>query len=229
MARSYVGEARRRVGPKRERIGKVIALLAAEHADARIALRFASPLELLVSVMLSAQTTDVNVNRVTSELFRKYRQPADYLAVPQEELERDIFRTGFYRQKARALRGTMRMLIDDYGGEVPTEFEALLRLPGVARKTANVVSAERGAAQGIVVDTHVRRLSQRLGFSREDDPVKIERDLMRLVPRADWARFPHLLIWHGRRVCIARRPACERCVVAALCPSSRVWADVSAA
>jgi endonuclease-3 len=210
------------VGPKRERIGPVIELLAASLPDPGIALRFASPLELLVSVMLSAQTTDVNVNRVTTKLFKKYRTPADYLAVPQEELERDIFATGFYRQKAKALRGTMRILIDEHGGEVPTEFEALLRLPGVARKTANVVSSERGFAQGIVVDTHVRRLSQRLGFSRNDDPVKIERDLMRLVPRADWARFPHLLIWHGRRVCIARRPACEACVVAGLCPSSRV-------
>jgi endonuclease-3 len=222
MTRSYLSEARRRVGPKRERVGPVIELLAAAHPDARVALRFANPLELLVSVMLSAQTTDVNVNRVTEALFRKYRQPADYLAVPQEELEQDIFQTGFFRQKAKALRGTMRILISEYGGEVPTDFDALLSLPGVARKTANVVSAERGAAQGIVVDTHVRRLSQRLGFTRQDDPVKIERDLMRLVPREDWARFPHLLIWHGRRVCDARRPACAECVVAALCPSSRI-------
>jgi len=222
MPRSYLGEARRRVGPKRERVRPVIALLAAAHPDAQIALRFANPLELLVSVMLSAQTTDVNVNRVTETLFQKYRRPSDYLAVPQEELERDIFQTGFFRQKAKALRGTMRILISEHGAEVPTDFDALLRLPGVARKTANVVSAERGAAHGIVVDTHVRRLSQRLGFTRHEDPVKIERDLMRLVPREDWARFPHLLIWHGRRVCDARRPACEACVVAALCPSSRV-------
>jgi endonuclease-3 len=222
MARSYVHEARRRVGPKRARIRPIIARLAEEHADARIALRFESPLELLVAVMLSAQTTDVNVNRVTERLFEKYRRPEDYLAVPQAELERDIFATGFFRQKAKALRGTMQMLLDEHGGEVPTEFDALLRLPGVARKTANVVSAERGAAQGIVVDTHVRRLSQRLGLTRQEDPVKIERDLARLVPREDWARFPHLLIWHGRRVCIARRPLCEDCVVNDLCPSSRV-------
>jgi endonuclease III len=222
MPRSYVAEARRRVGPKRARVRPVIDALAVAHGDARIALRFASPLELLVSVMLSAQTTDVNVNRVTASLFAKYRTPADYLAVPLEELERDVFATGFYRQKARALRGTMQILIDEHGGEVPTDFDALLRLPGVARKTANVVSAERGAPQGVVVDTHVRRLSQRLGFTREEDPVKIERDLMRLVPREDWARFPHLLIWHGRRVCAARQPACARCVVATLCPSSRV-------
>jgi endonuclease III len=201
----------------------VIELLAVEHADARIALRFASPLELLVSVMLSAQTTDVNVNRVTEKLFQKYRRPEDYLKVPAAELERDIFQTGFFRQKAKALRGTMALLLAEYGGEVPERFDDLLRLPGVARKTANVVSAERGAPQGIVVDTHVRRVSQRLGFTRQEDPVKIERDLMRLVPRRDWGRFPHLLIWHGRRICDARRPRCELCPLAAgLCPSSRV-------
>ena len=148
MARSYVHEARRRVGPKRERIRPVIERLAVEHADAGIALTFRNPLELLVSVMLSAQTTDVNVNRVTERLFRKYRRPEDYLAVPVEELERDIFQTGFFRQKAKALRGTMAILIDEHDGEVPTEFDALLRLPGVARKTANVVSAERGARAG---------------------------------------------------------------------------------
>ena len=223
MARSYVHEARKRVGPKRARIRPIVERLAAAHPDAKIALRFTNPLELLVAVLLSAQTTDVSVNRVTESLFRKYRRPEDYLAVPQEELERDIFATGFYRQKAKALRGTMRLLIEEHGGEVPTEFDSLLRLPGVARKTANVVSAERGSAEGIVVDTHVRRLSQRLALTREEDPVKIERDLMRLVPRGDWARFPHLLIWHGRRVCIARRPLCEDCVLAPdVCPSSRV-------
>jgi endonuclease III len=222
MARSYVHEARKRVGPKRERIRPIIERLAVEHADAGIALGYTNPLELLVSVLLSAQTTDVNVNRVTERLFVKYRRPEDYLAVPLEELERDIFATGFYRQKAKALRGTMRILIEEHDGEVPTDFDALLRLPGVARKTANVVSAERGNAQGIVVDTHVRRLSQRLGLTKQEDPVKIERDLMRLVPREHWARFPHLLIWHGRRVCDARRPACERCVISDLCPASRV-------
>src|SRR6478735_4191689 len=215
MPRSYVHEARRRVGPKRQRVRPVIERLAEEHADAAIALTFRSPLELLVSVMLSAQTTDVNVNRVTKGLFVKYRKPEDYLAVPVEELERDIFATGFYRQKAKSLRGTMRLLIEDYGGQVPEGFDDLLRLPGVARKTANVVSAERGNAQGVVVDTHVRRLSQRLAFTRQEDPVKIERDLIRLVPRPDWARFPHLLIWHGRRICDARKPRCELCPLAA--------------
>src|SRR5215204_6351234 len=222
VARSFVSEARRRVGPKRDRILPIIQRLAGAHPDATIALRFRSDLELLVSVMLSAQTTDVNVNRVTERLFEKYRRPEDYLAVPAEELERDIFATGFYRQKTKALRGTMAMLIEDFGGQVPRRIEELLRLPGVARKTANVVAAELGEPQGIVVDTHVRRLSQRLGLTRQDDPVKIERDLQRIVPREYWGIFPHLLIWHGRRICLARRPRCEECVLSELCPSTRV-------
>ena len=222
MARSFVKEARRRVGPKRERIGPIVERLVAEHPDAKIALRFGSDLELLVSVMLSAQTTDVNVNRVTERLFRKYGRPGDYLAVPAEELERDIYATGFFRQKAKALRGTMRMLIEEHDGHVPRRVEELVRLPGVARKTANVVAAELGDAQGIVVDTHVRRLSQRLGLTKQDDPVRIERDLQRIVPRERWGLFPHLLIWHGRRVCLAHVPRCEDCVLSDLCPSSRV-------
>jgi endonuclease-3 len=222
LPRSYLHEARRRVAPKRERIRPIIERLAAAHPDATIALKSRSELELLVAVMLSAQTTDVNVNRVTEKLFAKYRQPEDYLAVPPEELERDIFATGFFRQKTKALRGTMKMLIEEYDGRVPRQLDQLVRLPGVARKTGNVVAAELGDPQGIVVDTHVRRLSQRLGLTRQEDPVKIERDLIRLVPREDWGRFPHLLIWHGRRVCIARLPRCEECTVNDLCPSSRV-------
>jgi len=222
VPRSYVHEARRRVGPKRTRIVPIIERLAAEYPEATIALRFRNELELLVSVMLSAQTTDVNVNRVTERLFEKYEQPEDYLAVPQQELERDIYATGFYRQKARALRATMVMLLEEFDGRVPHRLEELVRLPGVARKTANVVAAELGDPQGIVVDTHVRRLSQRLGLTRQEDPVKIERDLQRLVPREYWGLFPHLLIWHGRRVCIARAPRCGDCAVNDLCPSSRV-------
>jgi endonuclease III len=222
MARSYVSEARRRVGPRRARIGPIIDRLAVAHPDATIALRFRNDLELLVSVMLSAQTTDVTVNRVTARLFRKYRRPEDYLAVPEAELEEDIRPTGTFRQKARNLRGAMRVLIEEFDGEVPTRLEDLVRLPGVGRKTANVVAAERGATQGIVVDTHVGRLSQRLGLTRNHDPAKIEWDLQRLVLRADWARFPHLLIWHGRRICIAQRPRCELCSLSDLCPSSRV-------
>jgi len=222
VQRSYVHEARKRVGPKRNRIVPIIERLLAAHPDATIALRFRSELELLVSVMLSAQTTDMNVNRVTERLFEKYKRPEDYLAVPPAELERDIFATGFFRQKARALRGTMKMLLEEYDGQVPRTLAELVRLPGVARKTANVVAAELGDPQGIVVDTHVRRLSQRLGLTRQEDPVKIEQDLQRLVPREYWGVFPHLLIWHGRRVCLARAPRCENCAVNDLCPSSRV-------
>jgi endonuclease-3 len=222
VPRSFVKEARKRVGPKGERIRPIVERLAVEHADARIALTFRSPLELLISVMLSAQTTDVNVNRVTEKLFVKYRKPEDYLAVPQEELEQDVFATGFYRQKTKSIRGAMSVLLEEFDGEVPTRMEELLRLPGVARKTANVVAAELGEAQGVVVDTHVRRLSQRLGLTKQEDPVKIERDLVKLVPREDWAWFPHLMIWHGRRVCDARKPRCEDCVLVDLCPSSRV-------
>jgi len=220
--RSYVHEARRRVPSKRARIRPIIEGLAAAHPGATIALKSRTDLELLVAVMLSAQTTDVNVNRVTEKLFEKYRRPEEYLAVPPEELERDIFATGFFRQKAKSLRGTMKMLLEEYDGRVPRRIEELVRLPGVARKTANVVAAELGNPQGVVVDTHVRRLSQRLRLTREEDPVKIERDLMRLVPREDWGRFPHLLIWHGRRVCVARAPRCEDCAINDLCPSSRV-------
>ena len=164
MARSYVGEARRRgLGTRRERIGPIVERLTREHADATIALRFESDVELLISVMLSAQTTDVNVNRVTEQLFRKYRRPEDYLVVPIEELERDVYATGFYRQTTKSIRGAMRMLIEEFDGNVPRRLDELLRLPGVARKTANVVAAELGHAQGIVVDTHVRRLSQLTG------------------------------------------------------------------
>jgi endonuclease-3 len=213
------------VGRRRDRIRPIIERLAEAHPDAAIALRFRNDLELLVSVMLSAQTTDVNVNRVTERLFEKYRRPEDYLAVAQEELERDIYATGFFRQKTKALRGTMHVLLEEFDGRVPRTIPELLRLPGVARKTANVVAAELGNPEGIVVDTHVRRLSQRLGLTRRDDPVHIERDLVKIVPRADWGRFPHLLIWHGRRVCHARRPLCEECVLTTLCPAARVVLD----
>jgi endonuclease III len=224
VARSYVAEARRRVGPRRGRIVPIVERLEAEHPDAKIALRSSNRVELLISVMLSAQTTDTNVNKVTERLFVKYRRPEDYLAVQREELERDIYATGFFRQKAKAIRGTMAMLLEEFGGEVPRTVDELVRLPGVARKTANVVASELGNPEGIVVDTHVRRLSQRLGLTKRDDPVKIERDLMKLVPREKWAILPHLLIWHGRRICLARQPRCERCVLNDLCPASRVAA-----
>jgi endonuclease III len=222
MPRSFVAEACKRVGPKKERIGPIIARLTAAYPDAKIALRYRNELELLVSVMLSAQTTDVNVNRVTEKLFEKYKRPEDYLAVAPEELERDIYATGFFRQKTKALRGTMQTLLERFDGVVPRTIDELVQLPGVARKTANVVSGELGNPQGIAVDTHVRRLAQRLGLTKEEDPVKIERDLMKLVPREDWGLVSHLLIWHGRRVCDARAPKCGECVLSDLCPSSRV-------
>ena len=184
MARSFVGEARRRgIGTRRERIGPIIERLAVEHADAEMALHFGSDIELLISVMLSAQTTDVNVNRVTKRLFEKYRRPEDYLAVPVEELEQDVYQTGFYRQKTKSIRGALRVLLEEFDGVVPRRLEDLLRLPGVARKTANVVAAELGEAQGIVVDTHIRRLSQRLGLTRADDPVKQLSDLWKSLPQ----------------------------------------------
>ena len=177
---SYVGEARRRgLGPRKERIGPIVERLAEEHEDAEIALRFGSDVELLISVMLSAQTTDVNVNRVTERLFRKYRRPEDYLAVQAEELQQDIFRRASTGRRPSRSAARCAILLEEFDGEVPRTLDELLRLPGVARKTANVVAAELGDAQGIVVDTHVRRLSQRLGLTREEDPVKIERDLQR--------------------------------------------------
>ena len=228
MARSYVREARRGLGRRRDRIGPIIERLAAEHADAQIALRFRSDLELLVSVMLSAQTTDVNVNKVTPALFEKYRTPEDYLAVPHRGA-RSATSTRPASSARRRSPSAGRCGCSSRTSTARSRAGStdLVKLPGVARKTANVVASELGHAQGIVVDTHVRRLSQRLGLTRQEDPVKIERDLQRVVPRADWARFPHLLIWHGRRICDARRPRCEDCVIEDLCPSSRLPAPGS--
>ena len=210
------------MGPKAHRVRPIIERLAEQHPNAEIALRYSNELELLIAVMLSAQTTDVTVNRVTERLFAKYTAPEDYLAVPLEELEAELRPTGTFRAKTRNLRAAMATLVAEFDGRVPIRLEDLVRIPGVGRKTANVVASERGATQGIVVDTHVRRLSQRLGFTRQEHPLKIERDLRRIVPRDDWPRFPHLLIWHGRRVCVARVPRCGTCSVSDLCPASRV-------
>jgi endonuclease III len=207
---------------EKKRVGQIVGLLKKEYPEARCSLDHGNALELLVATILSAQCTDERVNVVTSSLFRKYRTWEDYAAAPPAELEADIRPTGFFRNKAKSIQGACRRIGERHGGDVPRSMEELLELPGVARKTANVVAAELGEPQGVVVDTHVRRLSQRLGLTRQEDPVPIERDLVRLVPRADWGRFPHLLIWHGRRVCIARRPLCEDCVLTDLCPSSRV-------
>ncbi|HWO70404.1 MAG TPA: endonuclease III [Actinomycetota bacterium] len=217
------GKSLTRESSAEERAPEVVRLLLREYPDAKVALRFSNPLELLVATILSAQCTDERVNRVTETLFRKYRRPEDYLRVPEEELARDIKPTGFFNQKARAIRGACRRIVEAYGGRVPDSMEELLTLPGVARKTANIVLGNAyGKVEGIAVDTHVRRLAQRLGFSGEKDPDKIERDLMRLVPRRHWFRFTYALIEHGRAVCKAPTPRCEACVVNHLCPSSRV-------
>ena len=222
MPRSYVREARKRVGPKKQRIGPIIERLAAEHSDATIALRFRSELELLVSVMLSAQTTDVNVNRVTEKLFEKYHRPEDYLARSGRGARARHLRDGFLQAEDE---GDSRHDADAAGAVRRRRAARRRRSRSTAGSRAQDRERRRGELgnpQGVVVDTHVRRLSQRLGLTKQEDPVKIERDLMKLVPREHWGLFPHLLIWHGRRVCIARRPLCEQCVLVDLCPSSRV-------
>jgi endonuclease-3 len=205
------------------RTRRIIKRLRREYPDAACTLDHSSPLELLVATILSAQCTDERVNIVTAELFRKYRRPEDYLAVSQLELEADIRSTGFYRNKAKAIQGACKIISEQYGGRVPRTLEELLKLPGVARKAANVVLGNAfRITSGIVVDTHVQRLSQRLALTGEQHPEKIERDLQSLVPRKDWIDFSHLLIAHGRKVCQARKPLCAECVVEPLCPSSLV-------
>ena len=200
---------------------ETIARLKSEYPGAKTALDWKNPLELLVATILSAQTTDVRVNAVTPTLFAKYPTAADYAAADPTELEEDIRPTGFFRNKAKSLRGMARALVDDHGGEVPRTMEDLVALPGVGRKTANVVLGNAFSTdEGVVVDTHVRRLSNRLGFTTHNDPEKIERDLMQTVPKRDWTVFSHLLILHGRSVCKARKPACSDCVVNDLCPSA---------
>jgi endonuclease-3 len=206
---------------RKERTLKIIKLLKRAYPDARCALNHSNAFELLVATILSAQCTDERVNIVTADLFRKYRKPEDYLKVPATELQQDIRTTGFFRNKTKSIQGACKMLVEEFGGEVPRTMEELLKLPGVARKTANVVlGVAYGIAEGIVVDTHVSRLSHRLGLTKQKDAGKIETDLMGLVPRRDWILFAHLLIFHGRRICKARRPLCEECVVEQLCPSS---------
>ena len=206
---------------ERKRAGRIVSLLKKAYPDARCSLNFSSPLELLVATILSAQCTDERVNQVTPALFRKYRTCEDYAAAPAEELEQDIRPTGFFRNKARAIQGACRQLAERHGGRVPASMDELLELPGVARKTANVVlgNAYR-LATGVVVDTHVTRLSERLGLSAEKTAEKIERDLTALVPESDWIDFSHLLIAHGREVCKARGPLCSECALARLCPSA---------
>jgi endonuclease-3 len=196
-------------------------LLKKEYPDPQPALHFKNPLELLVATILSAQSTDVQINKVTRELFKKYRTVFDYADADIRQLEKDIYSTGFYRNKAKHLQQSARIIIEDFGGEVPSTMEDLLKLPGVAHKTANIVLARGfGVKAGIAVDTHVKRLATRLGFTENKDPVKIEKDLIELVDQSEWDDFSLTLILHGRNICFARKPACGECVVRHLCPSS---------
>jgi endonuclease-3 len=218
---------RRRAGPPREtqaakaeRARAIAERLARRYPHPRIPLRHTSPFELLVATILSAQSTDATVNEVTKTLFRQYRTPADFARAPRAEIERAIHRTGFFRAKARAIQTTSRLLLERHGGEVPRTLEELVRLSGVGRKTANVVLSYWGVP-GIVVDTHVRRLSRRMALSAQSDPDKIEQDLMTLIPRAEWGAFSLRMIYFGREVCTARAPRCPSCPVNDLCPSAR--------
>ncbi len=209
--------------PIERRAPEIVKRLSEAYPDAKVALNFSNPLECLVAVILSAQCTDEKVNEVTATLFRKYRSAADYLRVAEDELKADIKPTGFFNQKAASIRGACQRIVEVYGGRVPETMEDLLTLPGVARKTANIVLGNSfGRVEGIAVDTHVRRVSQRLGFTEEVDPTKIERDLMGLVPRERWFDFTYVLIEHGRTICTARSPMCQDCPVNDLCPSSLV-------
>ena len=208
-----MGRMRESKSQRQARTQEIIKLLKRAHPDARCALNHSNAFELLIATILSAQCTDERVNKVTADLFRKYRKPEDYLKVRDTELQQDIKTTGFFRNKTKSIQGACKVLIEEFGGEVPRTMEELLRVPGAARKTSNVVlGVAYGIAEGVVVDTHVSRLSQRLKLTRQKDPVKIEKDLMELVPKKDWIIFSHLLIFHGRRVCKARRPLCEECV-----------------
>jgi endonuclease-3 len=215
--------------PLDDRAPAVIRLLKEAYPEARVALRFSNPLECLVAVILSAQATDKKVNEVTETLFQKYRTPQDYVGVPEAELAADLKPTGFFNQKTRAVRGACRMIVEEFDAKVPDSIADLVKLPGVARKTANIVLGNAYPDKlrtdpdvGVAVDTHVRRVSQRLGFTEQRDPNKVERDLMEVLPREDWFGFTYVLIDHGRAVCKAPTPRCEECPVSHLCPSSRV-------
>lgn len=203
------------------RARKIFDILKAEYPDAKIALDFSNPFQLLISTILSAQCTDQRVNIVTKDLFKKYKSPKDFLSVSNEELEKDIFSTGFYKQKAKSIKDCCRELVEKYDGKVPNDFNELVKLPGVGRKTASVVAGNAFGIPAIAVDTHVRRLSNLLGFVDTDNPDKIEMRLKELLPENYWILSSHLLATHGRKVCIARRPKCGQCVIAKYCPSKK--------
>jgi endonuclease-3 len=207
---------------KKARMAGVIKILSQIYPDVKIQLEHENPFELLIATILSAQCTDARVNIVTKSLFAKYKIPADYLLVETEELEQDIFSTGFYKAKAKNIRGACRMIIDDFGGKVPQTMEDLLKLPGVGRKTANVILGHCFDTPGIVVDTHVIRISNKLAFVSSTDAVKIENELMKLIPKELWVIFTHYFINHGRNTCIVRRPKCSICEISHLCPSAQI-------
>ena len=202
----------------KKRIKEIIKILSKEIPDSRIALKFSNPLELLIATILSAQCTDIKANQVTENLFKKYLTAKDYAEANREGFEEDIRPTGFYRNKAKSIQKSCQELVTRFGGKVPKTLEELVALPGVGRKTANVILGNTFDVPGIVVDTHVRRVSQRIGLTKKDDPVKIEFDLMEIVPKEEWTHFSNLLVWHGRRTCVARKPLCEQCPI-------RKWSD----
>jgi endonuclease-3 len=205
-------------------INKILTVLKKEYPQAKIALNFTNPLEILVSTMLSAQCTDARVNLVTKTLFKKYRTVEDYAKANIKTFEQEIRSTGFYHNKAKNIITTAQKILKDFNGKVPDSMEKLMQLPGVARKTANIVLFNGfRKVEGIAVDTHVRRLSQRLGLSKNDDPNKIEQDLMKLLDRKEWGRFSYLLIEHGRKICIAKKPKCLECILQNLCPSKKIF------
>ncbi|MBM4278790.1 MAG: endonuclease III [Deltaproteobacteria bacterium] len=197
----------------RNRVANIIKVLSKDIPDSKIALKFSTPFELLIATILSAQCTDVKVNEVTKGLFKKYRSPKDYAEVESKELEEDIRPTGFYRNKAKSIQRSCQELMNRFGGKVPKTLQALVTLPGVGRKTANVILGNAFGIPGIVVDTHVRRVSQRIGLTKNDDLVKIEFDLMEIVPQGEWTHFSNLIVWHGRKTCAARKPLCGQCVI----------------
>ena len=206
---------------EKERVLKIIELLEKEYNHPKVALKYNNPLQLLIATMLSAQCTDKRVNMVTEKLFKKYKTAEDYANMDIKVFEQEIKSTGFYKNKAKNIQKCCKILVEKFGGEVPKTMEELISLPGVARKTANIVLGNAyGIVVGIAVDTHVRRLSQRLGLSKNKDPEKIEKDLMKIVPKNKWFDINYLLIEHGRKICNARKPKCEECVINRLCPSA---------
>ena len=215
---------------ERQRAEQIVAGLRQLYPDAKCSLDFTTPLELLVATMLSAQCTDERVNQVTKSLFTKYRSAQDYASADPETLEQDVKQAGFYRNKAKHIREAAQMLVERYGGEVPQAMDELIALPGVARKTANVVMGNAyGVVEGVVVDTHVGRLARRLGLTESEDPVRVEQDLMALAPQRDWLDLSHMLIMHGRAICQARKPLCAECSLAPLCPTGQATLQLAAA